>query len=259
MKVIGVEEFSLEEPIDVYCLEVDHDFHSFCLGNGCVVHNCGTIISARNANYQGVLPIRGKILNVMKLDLSNKKQRERFVNNAEIDDIVKALGAGVGDSFDIDKARYGKVVFACDQDSDGLAINCLLLGLFYKLFRPLIEEGRVYQCVSPFYEFHYKERGKERFEYAIDEKERMEIEKRLKDKNVKYDMGRAKGLGELNADVFHDIVLDPTNRKLIRITIDDAKAAEEMMHLSIGMGSADSRKGWMLDHTDVVDSLGLYS
>lgn len=219
----------------------------------------GSVVAARNANFQAVLPIRGKILNVMKLDLTKKNQRERFNNNAEINDIIKALNTGVGEHCDIDKSRYGKIMFISDSDVDGLAINVLLLGVFYRLFRPLIEAGMVYQCTSPFFEVKYRQNGSEKTEYAMDEKERMEIESRLKSNNIKYTLARAKGLGELNADVFHDVTMNPKNRTLIRITMKDAKAADDMLELAIGNMPADARKDWMNNHTDVIDDLGLYS
>lgn len=217
-----------------------------------------TIIAARFSTYQGVLPVKGKVLNVMRIDMNNKKQRDRFEHNAEIEDMIKALGAGVGTSFDLDKRRYGRVIFACDADFDGLAISTLLLGVFYKLFRPMIEDGRVYQCVSPFYDFKYKVKGKEVVEYAMDEKERGEIEKRLNSKKIKYHLSRAKGLGELNADVFNEIVMNPKNRTLVQISMEDAKAANDMLELAIGMESADSRKEWMTNHLDVIEDIGLY-
>lgn len=225
---------------------------------------CGSIVAARDSRFQAVLPIRGKILNVLKMDLTNKKQRERFDANAEINDITKAIGAGMGEHFDISKCRYGKVMFAADSDVDGLDIDTLLLGLFYRLYRPMIEAGMVYQCVSPFYEIKYmsktKSSGKaaECVEYAVSESERMDIEKRLKSKNISYNLARAKGLGELNADVFHDITLNPNNRTLVRISIGDAEKADKMLNLAIGDMSADDRKSWMLDNTNVIDELGLY-
>lgn len=153
----------------------------------------------------------------------------------------------------------GVFVKNCDGDVDGKNINVLLLGVFYRLFRPLIEAGMVYQCTSPFFEVKYRQNGSEKTEYAMDEKERMEIESRLKSNNIKYTLARAKGLGELNADVFHDVTMNPKNRTLIRITMKDAKAADDMLELAIGNMPADARKDWMNNHTDVIDDLGLYS
>lgn len=152
----------------------------------------------------------------------------------------------------------GVVVHQCDSDVDGLAISCYLLGIFYTLFRPMIEAGMVYQCVSPFYELKYRDHGTDKSLYAVDESERIALERQLRDQNIKYTLARAKGLGELNSDVFHDIVLNPTNRKLIRITMRDAKHAAEMLRLSIGQASADDRKEWMIENNSVIEKLGLY-
>lgn len=218
----------------------------------------GSVLAARDANYQAVIPLRGKPLNIMKLSFTNKNHLSKFQNNSEINDMIIALGAGVGDKFDIDKMRYGRVVFAADSDWDGFDINTLLLGIFYKIFRPVIEEGRLYQCVTPLFEIKYKDKGKEVVEYAPDEVERIEIEKRLKKAGKKYKVDRNKGLGEMSAEPFRDYVLNPDNRRLIQITIEDAKAADEMINLAIGSGSADERKEWMLNNANVIDQLGMY-
>lgn len=239
------------------CAEIGSDRSELYICEG--QSAAGTVVAARSAKYQGCLGIRGKILNVMKLDFRNKKQLERFRQNAEIEDIIKALGVGIGDQCDIDKCRYGKVIFAADADIDGRAICMLLLGVFYKLFRPLIAAGRVYQCVSPLYEIHYKEDGKFKSQYAIDNPQRDVILKELKKKKItKYKIDYCKGLGECNADVFHDCVLNPKNRRLIRITMKDAERANEILNLAIGEGSADERKKWMLEHNQVIDDLNLY-
>lgn len=219
----------------------------------------GTIIAARDATFQAVLPVRGKVLNIMKMDLSDKKQMARFNENAEINDMIKALGAGIGQHFDPDKARYGKVIFAADADIDGMAINTLLLGIFYKIFRPMIEEGRVYQCVTPLFEIKYRKNGKEIVDYVMNERERMDLEAKLKKDKIKYKIDRNKGLGEMDATAFHEYVLNPKNRKLVKITVGDAERSDQMIKLAIGYeSSADDRKEWMVDNSDVIDDLGLY-
>lgn len=245
------------------CSEVGSDYAELHICEG--LSAAGTVVAARDATFQAVLPIRGKILNVMKMDFTNKKQRERFEKNAEIADITKALGAGMGQTFDLEKIRYGKVIFDADSDVDGYDINVLLLGVFYKLFRPMIEDGRVYQSLSPLFEIKYKKAGKEIVEYAADEKERMKIESRLKkEKITTYDVARNKGLGEMSADVFHDYVLNPAKRRLVKITIEDAQAAADAINLAIGdvavdgLSAADQRKNWMIENSQVVDELGLY-
>lgn len=208
----------------------------------------GTILAARDANYQGCLPIRGKCLNLMKMDFTKKSDVERMNKNTEINDMIKALGAGVREHFDIDKSRYGKVFFAADMDVDGFDICVLLLGIFYVLFKPMIEEGRVYRAVSPLFEIKYRKNGKEVEEYAMNEKERGEIERRLKKNNTQYKIQRAKGLGELDNTVFAETVLDPETRIVQKISIEDAEKAFEMLNLAIGTESADSRKEWMINN-----------
>lgn len=218
----------------------------------------GSVSAGRDSSYQAVLPIRGKILNVMKLDLTNKKQRERFQKNAEIEDIIKAIGCGIGDQCDADKSRYGKIIINTDRDVDGYAISVLLLGLFYKLFKPLVEAGMIYEAVTPFFEIKYLKNGKEISEYAITEKERIEIENKLKKSNTKYQVMRAKGLGELNADVFYDTAMNPENRTLTQVTMKDAERANDMLELAIGMVDSDDRKKWMINNSEVIEELGLY-
>lgn len=265
VKITKIEEVEYQEAIPVYCMDVEDDFHAFVLDNGVITHNCegdsaaGTIIAARDSTFQAVLPVRGKVLNVMKMDLSDKKAMARFNENAEVNDMIKALGAGVAQHFDPDKARYGKVIFAADADVDGMAINTLLLGIFYKIFRPMIEEGRVYQCVTPLFEVKYRKNGREVVEYVMNERERMDLEDKLKKEGIKYKLDRNKGLGEMGAKAFHEYVLNPKNRKLIKITMEDAEKCDYMLKLAIGYeSSADDRKEWMLDNTQVIDDLGLY-
>ena len=197
------------------------------------------------------------------MDLSNKKQLERFKNNAEIEDINKALGAGIGSSFDADRTRYERVYFSCDSDVDGAAISTLLTGVFYKLFRPMLEQGRVYLTCSPLFTI---KSGSDVF-YALNDAEKNKIVKGLEKKNKKYTLERAKGLGELPKETFSDIVLNAKNRKVIQLTIEDGKKAEEWLDLCLADGryefegetfsGADARKAWMRDNSEVVSELGV--
>lgn len=239
------------------CKKVGDDLAELYICEG--LSAAGSILAARDAEYQAVLPLRGKVLNVMKLDLTNKNQRKRFENNAEINDMIKALGAGILEHFDLEKIRYGRCILASDSDVDGGHINTLLVGIFYKLFKPMIEDGRLFQCLSPLFEITYKVKGQETTEYAVDEVERLEILKRLKSKGIKkYEISRCKGLGEINADLFENYVLNPKNRRVIQITIEDAEHAADMLSMTIGDGDAQGRRDWMLDNTQVIDNLGLY-
>lgn len=256
MRVKSIKKKVYDEAIPVYCLSVEDDFHAFVLGNGIVTHNCegdsakGTIVKARDAAYQAVLPIRGKILNTLK---ANTKQ---ILANQEITDIAKALGAGFGKDFDIDKIRYGKVLFAADADFDGLSINNLLYTVFNTLFKDMILEGRVYQTVPPLFEIKVGTGKNAEILYAIDDAELNSLVKKLEKDKKKYSVERSKGLGAMSAKSFHDTVLDPEKRTLRRITIQDAEKAEEILHLTMGENSQE-RKDFMSDNFQVAIDSGL--
>lgn len=208
----------------------------------------GTILKARDATYQAVLPIRGKILN------SLKATNTRIMANQEIMDIAKALGAGFGKNFDIDKIRYGKILFAADADTDGLQINNLLFTVLYTLFRPMILEGRVYQTVPPLFEVTSGTGKNKTTEYATNDSELGILIKKLKASNKKYKIERLKGLGEMTPQTFSDTVLNPETRTLRRITIGDIEKAEKALQLTMGDNSQE-RKDFMGDNFQVaIDS-----
>lgn len=209
-----------------------------------------TLCDARNGAYQAVLPIRGKILNVLKLDLTKKNDLKKFNANAEIADIIKSLGCGIGAHCDINESRYGKVIIASDNDRDGDAIAVLITGLFFTLFQPLVKTGMLYRIVSPLFEIIYNENGKECIELAANDVELIPILKRLDKKHIKYKLNRNKGLGELNSDFFSKYVLMPDNRVLEQITMEDAQKAKDMLELAIGNIPTDERKQYMLDNYD---------
>lgn len=198
----------------------------------------GTVKKARDATYQAVLPIRGKILNSVKADT------KKILANAEIMDIAKAIGAGFGPEFDIDRIRYGKILFACDADVDGLQISNLLYTVFNRVFPQMIQEGRVYQTVPPLYEVRTGTEKNGTVEYASNDAELRQITNRLEKEGKTFKIDRNKGLGEMEADAFWDTVLDPEKRTLKRITIVDAEKAEEALHLTMG-DEADKRKEFM--------------
>lgn len=223
----------------------------------------GTILAARDSKYQGVLPVRGKCLNVWGMDLSKKNQLKRFQENAEIADMVKALGAGMMDSFDIDKVRYERVCFSTDSDSDGFCISTLLTGIFYKLFRPLLEEGRVYLVCSPLFIIETKKKTY----YALNDIEKNKIVKELNKKGEKYELNRAKGIGELQKETFSDVVLNPENRKLRQLTVEDGEEATKWLDLCLAEGeyeyngekgfSSNARKLWMTEYSSIIEELDL--
>lgn len=221
-----------------------------CEGNSAA----GTVMKARDATYQAVIPIRGKILNSFA-----EQKMTKILSNEEIIDISKAMGAGIGKDFDPDKARYGRVLFAADADSDGGHICILLYSVFYRLFRPMIEEGRVYQTVPPLFEVTIGSGASQRFEYVTNDQELNALLKKLNKSNEKYKVERNKGLGQMDAKSFYDTVLDPQKRILHRITIDDVQRAEEALELTLGKksNSANLRKDFMNDNFSVAIESGL--
>lgn len=194
-----------------------------------------TIVEARDATYQAVIPIRGKILNSYKADM------KAILNNSEITDIAKAIGAGFGKEFDIDRIRYGKILFAADADPDGLQINNLLYTVFNRLFKQMIIEGRVYQTVPPLFEVTHGTGKNQKVEYVSNEADLNQVVKKLEKAGKKYKIERNKGLGEQSPESFSETVLDPETRTLRRITLEDAQAAEDALLLTMGDNSQDRR------------------
>lgn len=176
----------------------------------------GSAKNGRDRETQAILPLRGKILNVEKARI------ERIYQNAEIGNMITAIGAGVQDSFDLSKARYHKIVIMTDADVDGDHIRILLLTFFYRFMRPLIENGYVYIAQPPLYKVEYK--GNAYYAYNDDQLEKIKKTLQLR---PGYPFQRYKGLGEMDAQQLWETTMDPAVRKMIRITIDDAMLAEK--------------------------------
>lgn len=211
----------------------------------------GTVKKARDATYQAVMPIRGKILN------SFKATNADIMKNKEVMEIAKAIGAGFGKNFDIEKIRYGKILFAADADVDGLQINNLLYTVFNRLFPQLIEEGRVYQTVPPLFEVRVGASSKnQEVIYVTDEAELARVLKKLEKDKKTFKIERNKGLGEMEPESFYATVLDPERRTLRRITIQDAAEAEAALILTMG-GNSQERKDFMGDNFQVAIDSGL--
>ncbi|MBM3721064.1 MAG: DNA topoisomerase (ATP-hydrolyzing) subunit B [Actinobacteria bacterium] len=190
----------------------------------------GSTKGGRDSRYQAVLPIRGKILNVEKARI------DRVLQNNEVQALITALGTGIHDDFDIAKLRYHKVILMADADVDGQHIRTLLLTLLFRFMRPLIEGGYVYLAQPPLYKIKWG--GKEPVQYAFSDKERdgfikigTEGGKRLpKEDGIQ----RFKGLGEMPAKELWDTTMDPNNRVLIRVTLEDAAAADDLFSVLMG-------------------------
>ncbi|MGY1438442.1 DNA gyrase/topoisomerase IV subunit B [Streptomyces reniochalinae] len=200
----------------------------------------GTAKVARNSEFQALLPIRGKILNVQKSSVSD------MLKNAECGSIIQVIGAGSGRSFDIDQARYGKVIFLADADVDGAHIRCLLLTLFQRYMRPMVEEGRVFSAVPPLHriELINPKKGQEKFLYTYSDNELRQTLLELERKGTRYkeSIQRYKGLGEMDADQLAETTMDPRHRTLRRINISDLEAAEEAFSLLMGSEVAPRRE-----------------
>ena len=191
----------------------------------------GTAKSARSSEFQALLPIRGKILNVQKASVGD------MLKNAECASIIQVVGAGSGRSFDVDAARYGKVIFMADADSDGAHIRCLLTTLFFKYMRPLVEAGRVYSAVPPLHRFELinPKRGQEKYIYTYTDAEYQRKAAELTKRGQRFkEPQRYKGLGEMDADQLAETTMNPKHRTLRRITVDDAAAAERTFEMLMG-------------------------
>ncbi len=182
----------------------------------------GTAINGRDRQIQAILPLRGKILNVEKARL------HRILDNEEIKAMIKAFGCGYKDDFDITKRRYDRIICMTDADVDGSHIRILLLTFFYRFMRPLVEEGHVYIALPPLYKVT---KGKEE-KYFYSDVELKEFQEA--NGGARYDLPRYKGLGEMNAVQLFETTMDPETRTLLRVTVDDAEAADQIFSLLMG-------------------------
>ncbi|MFU0513903.1 DNA gyrase subunit B [Gardnerella greenwoodii] len=208
----------------------------------------GTAKAARNSAFQALLPIRGKILNVQKASLA------QMLSNKECAAIIQVVGAGSGASFDISQARYNKIVMMTDADVDGAHIRILLLTLFYRYMRPLIEHGHVYAAVPPLHRIALagKRKGEYIYTYSDDELAGKLDDLQAKGIDFNSDIQRYKGLGEMDADQLADTTMDPRTRMLRRIRMEDAQQASEVFDLLMG-DDVPPRKQFIVDNADDFD------
>ncbi len=192
----------------------------------------GTAKLARQSDFQALLPIRGKILNVQKASVTD------MLHNTECASIIQVIGAGSGRSFDLSAARYGKIILMTDADVDGAHIRTLLLTLFFRYMRPLVDAGRVYAAVPPLHRIDVagSARRQREYVYTYSEKELQETlaDLRRKGRSFKDDIQRYKGLGEMDADQLAETTMDPAHRTLRRVTAEHADAAERVFELLMG-------------------------
>ncbi|SCF25425.1 DNA gyrase subunit B [Micromonospora matsumotoense] len=241
-RVVSVEP--LDETADVYDLTVE-GYHNFALEAGVFVHNSARV--ARTSEYQALLPIRGKILNVQKANL------QQVLDNAECAAIVQVLGAGSGRTFDLSSLRYGRVLIMADADVDGAHIRTLLITLFARYMRPLIEAGRLYAAMPPLHKITTKGRSPQTtYTYTQAEMEATVRKLEKAGKQIVTPIPRFKGLGEMDADELWDTTMNPATRAVRRITLDDVDAAERILELLMGE-KVEPRRNWLIDSSDRVD------
>jgi DNA gyrase subunit B len=204
----------------------------------------GSCKGARDRRFQAILPLKGKILNVERYRLN------KILESKEVKALVIALGTAIAEDFDIERLRYHRVIIMCDADSDGNHIKTLLLTLFFRHFRPLIDKGYIYIARPPL----YKIQSGKRIEYAYMEEDKAEILEDIKSDNV--DIQRYKGLGEMNPIQLWETTMNPENRMLLQVTIEDAKEADRVFDALMGQEVA-LRKNFIKTHAKEVGNLDI--
>jgi DNA gyrase subunit B len=240
--VVSIE--TLPETADVYDLTVE-GYHNFALDAGVFVHNSARM--ARSSEFQALLPIRGKILNVQKASL------QQVLDNVECSAIVQVLGAGSGRTFDLSNLRYGRILIMADADVDGSHIRTLLITLFAKYMRPVIEAGRLFAAMPPLHKVTTKGRNAETiYTYTQQEMETTVARLEKSGKSVNKPVPRFKGLGEMDAEELWDTTMNPAVRTVRRITLDDVGRAEEILELLMGE-RVEPRKNWLIESSGRLD------
>ncbi len=204
----------------------------------------GSCKGARDRRFQAILPLKGKILNVERYRLN------KVLESKEVKTLVIALGAAIAEDFDIEKLRYQRIIIMCDADSDGNHIKTLLLTLFFRHFRPVIEKGYLYIARPPL----YKIQAGRRVEYAYLEEDKAEILQDMKGKTV--DVQRYKGLGEMNPTQLWETTMNPENRMLMQVTLEDAKEADKVFDTLMGQ-EVSLRKNFIKTHAKDVGNLDI--
>lgn len=197
----------------------------------------GSAKQARDREFQAILPLRGKILNV------EKSSMQKLLNNEQIKDIIYAIGTQIGERFDRSKLRYGKIIIMTDADIDGAHIRVLLLTFFFRYMRPLIEEGRIYIAVAPLYRIQLADRTL----YLYSDEEYQALMKELNGSEKIIEVQRYKGLGEMNPEQLWETTMNPVTRRLVRVTIENAEEADALFEILMGEDTQE-RKNFIERH-----------
>lgn len=206
----------------------------------------GSAKQGRNRNFQAILPLRGKILNVEKVGM------HKILENEEIRSMITAFGTGIDNNFNIDKLRYNKIVIMTDADVDGAHITTLMLTFFFRHLKPLIENGNIYIACPPLYKISY---GKS-IQYAYNDVEMKEKVRNLENKGIKYGVQRYKGLGEMNPEQLWETTLDPDTRLMLQVTIEDAEYANKMFNILMG-DKVEPRRKFIEENAQYVKNLDI--
>jgi DNA gyrase subunit B len=206
----------------------------------------GSAKQGRDRHFQAILPLRGKILNTERARL------DRILSNKEVKSLISALGTGIGETFNLEGLRYGKVIIMTDADVDGSHIRTLLLTFFFRYMSELIETGHLYIAQPPLYLIGYKKEKR----YAYTEDQKVQIIKDLGIKEDKVRLQRYKGLGEMNPVQLWDTTMNPENRTLLMVTIEDATAADRTFDMLMG-ASVPPRKRFIQTHAKMVRNLDI--
>lgn len=208
--------------------------------------------AARDGRVNALLGVRGKIINAY----GSKNKMSDVLKSKPVQEIIKSLGAGAGHDFDIEQVRYGKVFFAVDADVDGNAIAVGLYALFWVLFRPMVEQGRLYKIETPLFSILTSQGKKSTKHYARNEAERDAVMAKLDKQNIKYRVSRLKGLGEMKEDDLEETAINPETRIITQITSEDLEAAKNALDIAIG-DDVSIRKAWI--ETSEIDEEELLS
>ncbi len=212
----------------------------------------GSATQGRNSKFQAILPLRGKVLNVEKTRL------DKVYSNLSLIPIIQALGCGIGEEFDINKLRYGKIIIMADADVDGSHIRILLLTFFFRHMRQLIDDGHIYLAQPPLYKVYRKGAKPGNEKYAFSDAERDKYILELGGENGKHliEADRYKGLGEMDADQLWETTMDPATRTILRVTVEDAMACDEMFSLLMG-DKVEPRRIFIEQNADLAENLDI--